>query len=97
MFKEYKDKSDFLPFNRIIDGFIACDDMYIHKAFEDVEIDRQYYIEKHKMDNKYYIEQRGAIGKFLSFIPICLVVIVKLIIPFVIEGMNQMATSGMQF
>ena len=97
VFKEYKDKSDFLPFNRIIDGFIACDDMYIHKAFEDVESDRQYYIEKHKQDNKYYIEQRGAIGKFLSFIPICLVVIVKLIVPFVIEGMNQMAVSGMQF
>ena len=97
VFKEYKDKSDFLPFNRIIDGFIACDDMYIHKAFEDVELDRQYYIEKHKQDNKYYIEQRGAIGKFLSFIPICLVVIVKLIVPFVIEGMNQMAVSGMQF
>ena len=97
VFREYKDKSDFMPFNRIIDGFIACDDMYIHKAFEDVELDRQYYIEKHKQENKYYIEQRGAIGKFLSFIPICLVVLIKLIVPFVIEGMNQMAVSGMQF
>ena len=96
VFKEYKDKSDFLPFNRIIDGFIACDDMYIHKAFEDIETDRQYYIEKHKQDNSFYIEQRGAIGKFLSFIPICMVVIVKLIIPFVVEGMNQMSINGMQ-
>ncbi len=96
VFKEYKDKSEFLPFNRIIDGFIACDDMYIYKAFEDIETDRQYYIEKHKQDNSFYIEQRGAVGKFLSFIPICMVVIVKLIIPFVIEGMNQMSISGMQ-
>lgn len=95
VFKEYRDKSDFMPFNRIIDGFIACDDMYIHRAFEDVETDRQYYIAKHKQDNKFYIEQRGAVGKFLSFIPICLVVIVKLIVPFVIEGMNQMSISGM--
>ncbi len=93
VFREYKDKSDFMPFNRIIDGFIACDDMYIYRAFEDVETDRQYYIEKHKQDNKFFIEQRGAIGKFLSFIPICLVVIVKLIVPFIIEGMNQMSIS----
>lgn len=96
VFREYKDKSDFLPFNRIIDGFIACDDMYIYKAFEDIETDRQYYIAKHKQDNSFYIEQRGAVGKFLSFIPICMVVIVKLIVPFVIEGMNQMSISGMQ-
>ncbi len=95
VFKEYKDKSDFLPFNRIIDGFMACDDMHICKAFEDVETDRQYYIEKHKQDNKFYIEQRGAVAKFLSFVPICLVVIVKLIVPFVLEGMNQMSISGM--
>ena len=97
VFKEYKDRSEFLPFNRIIDGFIACDEMYIYRAFEDVETDRQYYIEKHKQDNKFYVEQRGAVGKFLSFIPICLVVIVKLIVPFVIEGMNQMSVSGMNF
>ena len=96
VFKEYKDKTDFLPFNRIIDGFIACDDMYISRAFEDMESDRQYYIEKHKQENGYNVEQRSAVGKFLSFIPLCLVVIVKLIVPFVLEGMNQMAVSSMQ-
>lgn len=94
VFKEYKHKTEFLPFSRIIDGFIACDEMYIHKAFEDVETDRKYYIEKHKQENKFYIEQRGAISKFLSFIPICAVVIVKIVVPFVIEGMNQMSMGG---
>jgi len=97
IFKEIRDKCDFLPFNRIIDSFIACDDMYIYKAFEDIELDRKYYIEKHRQDNKFYIEQRGAIAKFLSFVPLCAVVIIKLIIPFVMEGMSQMAVSGMQF
>lgn len=95
IFKEFRDKSDFLPFNRIIDGFIACDDMYIYKAFEDVETDRRYYIEKHKQENTYYIEQRGAIGKFLSFIPLCAVILVKLVVPFVMEGMRQMAAGNM--
>lgn len=94
IFKEFRDKSDFLPFNRIIDGFIACDDMYIHKAFEDVETDRRYYIEKHKQENSYYIEQRGAIGKFLSFIPLCAVILIKLVIPFVMEGMRQMTLGN---
>lgn len=97
VFREQRNKSDFLPFNRIIDGFIACDEMYIYKAFEDVEMDRRYYIDKHKQEKLFYIEQRGAISKFLSFIPLCMVVIVNLIVPFVIEGMEQLSLSGMNF
>lgn len=97
IFKEYRDKSDFLPFNRIIDGFIACDDMYIHKAFEDIETDRRYYIDKHKQENAYTIEQRGAVAKFLSFIPMCAVILIKLVVPFTIEGMKQMTMSSINF
>ena len=97
IFKEYRDKSDFLPFNRIIDGFIACDDMYIHKAFEDIEMDRRYYIDKHKQENAHTIEQRGAVAKFLSFIPMCAVIIIKLVVPFTIEGIRQMAMSNINF
>ena len=95
VFREQRNKSDFLPFNRLIDGFIACDDMYIHKAFEDVEMDRRYYIDKHKQEKLFYIEQRGAISKFLSFIPLCMVIIMNLIIPFVLEGMQQLSLSNM--
>lgn len=94
VFKEMKNKSDFLPFNRLIDGFIACDDMYIYKAFEDVEMDRKYYIEKHKQEKIFFIEQRGAISKFLSFIPLCSAILVNLIIPFVMEGMKQLNISS---
>lgn len=95
IFKEIMSRSDFVPFNRLLEGFMACDDMYIHKAFEDVESDRRYYIEKHKQENVHYISQRSAIGKFLSFIPICTVVIAKLVVPFVMEGMRQMAVGNM--
>ena len=94
VFKEIKNKSDFLPFNRLIDGFIACDDMYIYKAFEDVEMDRRYYIEKHKQEKLFFIEQRGAISKFLSFIPLCSAILINLIIPFVLEGMQQLNISS---
>lgn len=94
VFKEIKNKSDFLPFNRLIDGFIACDDMYIYKAFEDVEMDRRYYIEKHKQEKLFFIEQRGAISKFLSFIPLCFAILINLIIPFVLEGMQQLNISN---
>ena len=65
------------------------------KAFEDVEMDRRYYIEKHKQENLFYIEQRGAISKFISFIPLCAVVLINLIIPFVLEGMQQLSISNM--
>ena len=64
--------------------------MYIYKAFEDVEMVRRYNIDKHKQEKLFYIEQRGAISKFLSFIPLCIVIIVNLIVPFVLEGMKQL-------
>ena len=95
VFTQIKERSDFLPFNRLLDGFIACDDMYIHKAFEDVELDRRYYIEKHKQDNAINTEQRAAVAKFLAYIPLCSVVLIKLVIPFVLEGMSQISLSGM--
>lgn len=89
VFDEVKGKSGFLGFDRLMDNFRACDYMSINMAFADVEKERQYYIMKHKQDNDFIVEERSMIAKVLSFIPICAVIITKLIIPFVVEGIGQ--------
>ncbi len=92
VFDEIKGKSGFLGFDRLMDNFRACDYMNINMAFADVEKERQYYIMKHKQDNDFIVEERSMIAKVISFIPICAVIITKLIIPFVVEGIGQIGT-----
>ncbi len=89
VFEEVKGKSGFLGFDRLMDNFRACDYMNINSAFEDVEKERDYYILKHKQDNEFMIEERSLIAKVISFVPICAVIITKLIVPFVVKGMSQ--------
>lgn len=73
-----------------MEGFIACDDTYIYKAFEDLEKDRQYFLDRHKQENERIIQDKTVIAKLISFIPLCLVIIVKLIVPFVIYGIGTL-------
>ena len=89
VFEEAKDEVSFVPFERIIDAFIASDRIGISSAFEDVEGDRAYYVEKHKQENDEIVKNKSLIAKFIAFIPLCSVIIIKLILPFVITGMEQ--------
>lgn len=95
VFVEYKDKIAFLPFARLMDSFIACDSMNIERAFEDIETDRRFYVEKHKQDNEQMIDNKAMICKMISFIPICVIIITKLIYPFVLYGVNQLSGFNM--
>lgn len=89
VFEEAKDEVSFAPFERLIDAFIASDRIGICSAFEDVEGDRAYYVEKHKQENEEIVKNKALIAKFIAFIPLCSVIIIKLILPFVITGMEQ--------
>lgn len=91
IFEDIKGKSGFVGFDRLMDNFRACDYMSISQAFGDVDKEREYYVMKHKQDNDFAIEERSMVAKVLSFIPICAVIITKLIIPFVVEGMGQIS------
>ncbi|MBE5926428.1 MAG: hypothetical protein E7270_05655 [Lachnospiraceae bacterium] len=91
-FEEAKDEVSFVPFERLIDAFIASDRIGISSAFEDVEGDRAYYVEKHKQENEELVKNKALIAKFIAFIPLCSVIIIKLILPFVIMGMEQVGS-----
>lgn len=90
VFENAKEKIQYLPLERIMDCFIACDSIGISKAFSDIESDRRYYIEKHKQDNEIIINNKALIAKFIAFIPICIIIIFVLVIPFVYEGIQQL-------
>ncbi len=95
VFEEVKEEISFKPFNRLMESFIACDSMSIRRAFDDVKSDRQYYVEKHKMDNDILIDNKGAIAKVVALLPLYAIIIFKLILPFILEGLTMMNESGL--
>ena len=92
-FREAKGTTGFAPYEKMMDSFIACDTMPIYQAFEDVESDRMYYVEKHKQDNDEIINKKSLIARAIAFLPLCLVIIVKLIIPFVVQGISSLGIN----
>ena len=76
-------------------GFMACEDTYICVAFDDLEKDRRYFIDRHKQENERIISDKTVIAKTISFIPLCGVIILKLIIPFVLYGMSALQTTDL--
>lgn len=95
VFERAREDKGFMPFKKLMDSFLATDLIGIERAFYGMEADRRYYVEKHKQENEEIIMKKSAIAKVVAFIPLCLIIIVKLIIPFVVEGMKQLTTTGM--
>lgn len=92
VFRDIKERIHFLPLERIMDCFIACDSIGISKAFSDIESDRKYYIDKHRQDNEIIVNNKALIAKFIAFIPICMVIIMVLVVPFIYEGLQQLSS-----
>ncbi|MFQ9934494.1 MAG: hypothetical protein ACLRVQ_08720 [Lachnospiraceae bacterium] len=95
VFEEEKENTEFMPFKKLMDSFLAADMLGIEKAFHGMESERRYYVEKHKQENEDIIMKKSVIAKGLAFVPICLIIMVKLILPFVMEGMKQLSNTGL--
>lgn len=92
---KYEEKNK--PFIRIIDGLITCDDIPVSEAFEFIEKDREYDMQKRETAEARQLGNKVAIGKFISFIPIMATVCFKLILPFVMEGLNRIREYSVGF
>ncbi len=101
VFIQLKDKVKFPPFERLLDCFLACDKVGIEKAFSDILSERTYYMDRHKQENEIIITNKAMIGKVIAFIPICMVIIFVLVVPFIYEGLLKLqefgASSGFGF
>ena len=93
VFIEAKESSGFRPFQRLMDGFVACDDTYIYQAFDDLEKDRRYFLDRHKQENERIVDDKTTIAKTISFLPLCAVISFKLIIPFIMQGLSSLGMT----
>lgn len=95
VFKNVKENTGFMPLEKLMDGFLAADMLGVERAFSGMEKDRSYYVEKHKQENEEIITKKSVVAKALAYIPLCLVILIKLILPFVLEGIKQLSNTGM--
>lgn len=88
--EELRENEPFEPFRRVVDNLIMCDKIGM-KAFREVAVERRNFQEKRKLENEILIDNRASIGQFLSFIPLFTAIGLYLIVPFVVEGVNQLS------
>jgi len=88
--EKLKGKEIFEPFRRLVDNLIICDKIGLEKAFDEIAVDRMNYTEKRKHENEINLTNKLSIAKLISYIPLILVVGFYLILPFIIESLNQL-------
>ncbi len=85
-----KEELSFEPANRLIDALISCDEISVSRAFYDLEGEREYDLNQYKTVLYTQSKEKAALAKFLAFVPFALVLALRLIIPFVLDGFTKM-------
>ncbi|NLZ80842.1 MAG: hypothetical protein GX913_03450 [Clostridiales bacterium] len=91
LINELEEEMNYPPFSKLLKGFLACDRLPICQVFEYLEVDKRYYLQKQKQEKELWLSDTVSLGKVIAYIPMFLVVIFKLILPFVIEGLSQLS------
>lgn len=86
--EEIKQRESYEPFRKILENLQISDKIGIEKAFYEIELDRQNYQEKRKLDNEMNISNKAMLGKVIGFLPFMITVALYLIIPFIVEGLT---------
>ncbi|MGI6049347.1 MAG: hypothetical protein ACOYEI_00745 [Acetivibrionales bacterium] len=90
--EELKDEVNFPPFLRLIDNLqLACSDIEVSKAFEELENEISFNINSRKESNERTIERKRNLGSTLGFTPVYSLIMFYLIIPMIVSGMESLS------
>ena len=80
--KKLRDDSGFEPFTRLVDNLITVDKVNVANAFDEIETERGYYLEKRKDDNEATVVKKYMYGKACGFAPLIAEGILYILLPF---------------
>lgn len=80
----------FEPFVRLVENLMSCDRIGIKQAFNEIDIERQNYIEKRKQEGEIKLNNKAATAQFLAFAPISFIIGFYMVVPFVVEAMSSL-------
>lgn len=78
------------PAKKLADGLLACDDLPIAQVFHDVEDERAYNMESFKRKALDLQREKAAFARIIAFLPFVAVLVLRLVVPFVLEGLTQL-------
>lgn len=79
-------------FEHLIEGLITCDKVPADEAFADLGEERSYYMKQRQEETEFTLRNQSALTQMLSFLPFSVVVIIKLVVPFVLDGLSAIGT-----
>lgn len=63
-----------------------------------LEKEREYFLKKYTQEQNHYQSECVALARMIAYIPFFLLIMVKMVIPFVAEGLSELSfySQGMQ-
>lgn len=84
------ENNTFEPFQQIIERLkLTLVRLSIKEAFDDVEMEREFYLEQRREEQKRTLESKGKIGGFLGLMPMVSLIFIFLIFPILYIGIKE--------
>lgn len=90
--EELKSDVAFPPFISIIENLqLASEDLGVAQAFEGLENEMDFNRETRKESNERIVEKKKNLGMMIGFLPIYMLIVLYLIIPMIVSGMESIS------
>ena len=95
--EDLKNDVAFPPFISLVENLqLACEDLGVARAFEELENEMEYNSETRKESNERIVEKRRNLGNVIGFLPIYALMLLYLIIPMIVTGMESLTAFYQQ-
>jgi hypothetical protein len=92
--EQLKEDLGYEPAERLVDALIACDDIPVSQAFYDLEGERTYNMEQYKQKAANRQREKAALARVIAFLPFLALLALRLLIPFILEGLTELGSYG---
>jgi len=84
-----KASESYEPFRRLCDNLLTVDKIGIVRSFEEIVQDREHFQRKREADTYRMIRKKSGYAKLIAFVPMLLIMVTYLILPYSMEAMRQ--------
>lgn len=84
-----KESENYEPFRRLCDNLLTVDKIGIERSFEEIIQDREHFQRQREADSYRMIRKKSGQAKLIAFIPMLLIMVTYLILPYGMEAMRQ--------
>lgn len=88
--EQLKEDLSYEPAIKLVDALIVCDDIPVSQAFYDLEGERAYHMQQHRQKAADLQREKAAFARVIAFLPFVALLALRLVIPFVLEGLTQL-------